>query len=91
MCSDAAPTSDGAAAEREGKGEEPKAPVIVEQPSGKIFAVIGEDLKLVLKVKGEEPLRYICGIYPRATVISKCNIHLICVIYTCTIVYVCVL
>lgn len=37
--------------------EEPKAPVIIEQPLEKIIAVVGEDLKLPLKVKGEPPLR----------------------------------
>ncbi len=36
-----------------------KAPVITEQPPGKMVATVGEDLVLQLKVKGESPLRYV--------------------------------
>ena len=52
------PADEGPPAER----EEPRAPVIIEQPPAKIYGVIGEELKLALKVKGEEPLRcvYVC-------------------------------
>lgn len=38
--------------------EEPKAPVIIEQPPHRVVAMIGDDLTLPLKVKGELPLRY---------------------------------
>ena len=54
----AAARVDGEGKKEEEEEEEPKAPVITDQPPGKIVAVVGEDLTLPLKVKGEKPLRY---------------------------------
>ncbi len=47
--------------------ETQEAPVIIEQPPRRVLAVVGEDLTLRLKVKGEQPLRYsncvyVCGV-----------------------------
>ena len=50
--------------EVEAEEELPKAPVIFEQPQRKVVAVVGEDLRLTLKVKGEQPLRLVSVMCP---------------------------
>lgn len=66
------PGGDGdntATAAVEGDVQQPKAPVIIEQPPRKIVSVIGEDLMLVLKVIGEHPIRFVLNSLIGTTII----------------------
>lgn len=36
-----------------------KVPVITNQPPAKVTARVGEELRLTLEVKGEEPIKYV--------------------------------